>query len=96
MKILPATIIILITLHSCGQKSNERNIESLSSFQHPASRALSVERLDPRMDKIIAPGELPEILADSFDWSEGPLWLPEQRILIFSDIPNNSVYQWSE
>jgi gluconolactonase len=48
------------------------------------------------MDEIIAVGVLPEIVADSFDWSEGPLWLPKEEILIFSDIPENSVYQWSK
>ncbi len=56
----------------------------------------SVERLDPRLNDIIAVGVLPEIIADSFNWSEGPLWLPEEKILIFSDVPENSVYQWSE
>jgi gluconolactonase len=48
------------------------------------------------MDQVIPPGALPEILADGFTWSEGPLWLPRQQILIFSDVPNNSIYQWSE
>jgi len=56
----------------------------------------SVDRLSPALDQIIAPGELPEILAEGFEWTEGPLWLPEQQILIFSDIPQNSIYQWSE
>ena len=56
----------------------------------------SIERLDPRLNDIIAVGVLPEIIADSFNWSEGPLWLPKEEILIFSDIPENSVYQWSE
>ena len=83
-------------LTSCGQKSNEIKPESLESIQHPGAYALSVERLDPRIDDIIAPGVLPEILADSFNWSEGPLWLPEQELVIFSDVPENTVYQWSE
>jgi gluconolactonase len=39
---------------------------------------------------------LPEIIAEGFGWSEGPLWLAEQDILIFSDIPKNAVFQWSE
>lgn len=56
----------------------------------------SVERLSPELDKIIPPGELPEIIAEGFDWTEGPLWLPDQDILIFSDIPENSIFQWSE
>jgi gluconolactonase len=56
----------------------------------------SVDRYHPSLDQIITPGERPEILAEGFDWSEGPLWLPKQELVIFSDIPNNSIYQWSE
>ncbi len=56
----------------------------------------SVLRLQPGMDRIIPMGALPEIIADGFTWSEGPLWLPDQHILIFSDVPENSIYQWSE
>ena len=56
----------------------------------------SVNRLSPEIDGIIAPGVLPEILAEGFEWSEGPLWLPDQNILIFSDIPQNTIFQWSE
>lgn len=55
-----------------------------------------VYRLDPRIDQIIEPGALPEILARGFNWSEGPLWLPSQEKLIFSDIPENSIFEWSE
>jgi len=56
----------------------------------------SIERLSPELDQIIAPGTLPEILAEGFEWSEGPLWLPDQEKVIFSDIPNNSIFEWSE
>jgi gluconolactonase len=38
----------------------------------------SVQKLDSKLDRIIAPGTLPEILAEGFEWSEGPLWLPAQ------------------
>ena len=56
----------------------------------------SVERLSPLLDEIIEPGVMPEIVADSFMWSEGPIWIPEQEMLLFSDIPQNSVFQWTE
>lgn len=56
----------------------------------------AVYRLDPALDNIIEPGVLPEILAEGFTWSEGPLWLPDEKMLIFSDIPENSVFQWDE
>lgn len=85
MKTCQLLLLFLLSLAACKQ---QRQVE------YPKTG--SIERLDPRLDQIIAPGVLPEIVADSFDWSEGPLWLPEQQILIFSDIPKNTVYQWSE
>ncbi len=57
----------------------------------------SVERLDPRFDRLLAPDARIEILADGFDWSEGPIWFPgEGGYLLFSDVPRNTVYRWSE
>ena len=81
---------------ACKQKTGEGKLELLESWQQSLNAALSVERLDSRLDDIIAQGALPEILADSFNWSEGPLWLPNEQILLFSDVPENTVYQWSE
>ncbi len=65
-----------------------------SSSEYPTTG--SVQGFDPRLDRIIAPGALPEILAEGFDWSEGPLWLPQQEKVIFSDVPTNSIFEWSE
>jgi gluconolactonase len=69
-------------------------LASCTAQEYPTTG--SIERLSPQMDRIIAPGTLPEILAEGFEWSEGPLWLPQQEKVIFSDIPNNSIFEWSE
>ncbi len=37
-----------------------------------------------------------EVLADGFTWSEGPVWRPSEGDLLFSDVPENTVYRWSE
>lgn len=37
-----------------------------------------------------------EIIAEGFDWAEGPVWLDKQQMLIFSDVPKNIVYKWTE
>lgn len=34
-----------------------------------------------------------EILAEGFYWTEGPLWLESEERLLFSDIPQNSIFQ---
>ncbi|MDN3202960.1 SMP-30/gluconolactonase/LRE family protein [Algoriphagus sp. C2-7] len=56
----------------------------------------SIERLDPAINSLIPEGAEIEILASGFDWSEGPLWLESQSALIFSDVPANKIYRWSE
>src|SRR5262245_44320186 len=56
----------------------------------------TIERMDPAFDKLIAKGAKLEILADGFAWCEGPVWDKKGRYLLFSDIPNNSVFKWQE
>lgn len=55
-----------------------------------------IDRLDPQINKLIPKNAELEILADGFKWTEGPLWLETENKVIFSDIPNNSVFEWSE
>ena len=55
----------------------------------------TVERIDPALDAIIAPGAQAEIIAEGFHWSEGPLWLEQIHALIFSDVPENKIYKWT-
>ena len=61
-----------------------------------ATNELFVDKFDPSLDELISPDADIEILAEGFDWTEGPLWLPEEEQLIFSDIPPNTIYSWSE
>lgn len=56
----------------------------------------SIERLDPTLDQIISPDAKPEILAEGFAWSEGPVWVESQKMLLFSDVPQDTVYKWTE
>ncbi|MBN2473735.1 MAG: SMP-30/gluconolactonase/LRE family protein [Pirellulales bacterium] len=71
-----------------------------SSCSIPAGAAESnttigtIERLDPRFDQLIARDAVLEKLAEGFQWSEGPVWVPDAGYLLFSDIPRNSVMQW--
>jgi gluconolactonase len=56
----------------------------------------TIERLDPAFDKLIPPDAKLEKLASGFDWSEGPVWMPEAKALLFSDVPMNKVYRWKD
>lgn len=70
------------------------SLAGCSSKDYPTTGSVLV--IDSRLDQIIAPGTLSEILADGFEWSEGPLWLPRQKKVLFSDVPNNTIFEWSE
>lgn len=54
----------------------------------------SVDRLDARLDALVDPESAFEVLAEGFDWSEGPVWVPQEQFLLFSDIPPNTIFRW--
>ena len=53
-----------------------------------------IHRVDPGVDQLIPPGAKLEKLAEGFEWTEGPLWLPAEKCLLFTDIPKNTIYKW--
>ena len=56
----------------------------------------SVERLSPEIDNLIEKSAKIEILADGFEWSEGPVWSSKLNSVLFSDVPENVIYSWNE
>jgi gluconolactonase len=56
----------------------------------------TIERKDPRFDRLVPRDATIEKLADGYDWSEGPVWVKKGGYLLFSDVPQNTVYQWKE
>ena len=56
----------------------------------------SLEFLDPAMEQLIDKNAKIELLAEGFDWAEGPVWVNKLDGVLFSDVPNNKVYMWNE
>lgn len=54
----------------------------------------SIERVDPAFDKLVPKDAAIEVLADGFEWSEGPVWIKKGGYLLFSDIPHNRINKW--
>ena len=52
--------------------------------------------LDPVFESLIRPEADLRRLADGCEWAEGPVWLPEEEALVWSDIPNDRMLRWSE
>ncbi|MES2593975.1 MAG: SMP-30/gluconolactonase/LRE family protein [Verrucomicrobiota bacterium] len=54
----------------------------------------SIEKLDPALDALLDSEAKIEVLASGFNWSEGPVW--KEGGLVFSDVPENTVFGWNE
>jgi gluconolactonase len=54
-----------------------------------------IESFDPSIEKIVSKDAKAEIIAEGFDWSEGPLWVEKYKMLLFSDVPKNTIYKWT-
>ena len=46
-------------------------------------------------ESLVAPGAKVAKLAGGMKFTEGPVWLPAQKKLVFSDIPNSKLMQWN-
>src|SRR5262245_48081721 len=55
-----------------------------------------IDRMDPSLDSVIDKGATIEIIAEGHDWNEGTVWIESQKMLLYSDIPPNSIYKWTE
>jgi len=72
---------VIILLCAC----NSRNMRTIGT----------IEQADSSLDSILHKDAPIEIIAEGFDWSEGPLWIPAHNMLLFSDIPKNKVCKWT-
>ena len=83
---------MLIGIISCTDK--EPKTEAITPDKTPTIG--SIQRLDPELDTIIPLDAVIEILAEGHEWTEGPVWVPNLNSVLYSDIPKNAIYQWSE
>ncbi|MFN7117228.1 MAG: SMP-30/gluconolactonase/LRE family protein [Saprospiraceae bacterium] len=59
-------------------------------------KASPVERLDPALDAITSQDIELEVIGSGYEWSEGALWVAGQNMLLFSDVPKNTIYKWTK
>jgi gluconolactonase len=103
-KAMKAKIFIMfataIGFFACGSSVSTNEGADSASKQEPIAEDIpvisSIELYNPIAEKILDAGAQMEELAKGFSWSEGPLWVAEINALLFSDVPKNIVYKWSE
>jgi gluconolactonase len=90
-------IVLTISLFTIACQSGEGNEYPLSNIKDVAYKSVgTIERLDKALDKILAKDAKIEILAEGFEWAEGPLWISDKNYLLFTDIPPDRIFKWEE
>ncbi|MFN3170457.1 MAG: SMP-30/gluconolactonase/LRE family protein [Hyphomicrobiales bacterium] len=56
--------------------------------------SVAYEPADPRFESFIDTATPPEVIAEGFTWTEGPVWLHDG--LYFNDIPAKKMLRWTE
>jgi gluconolactonase len=79
-------MIILLFMTSCMQEVNMKNYKTIGE----------IHREDSAINNLIPKEAIIEVLAEGFKWSEGPVWIKNDSSLLFTDIPNNSIFKWNE
>jgi gluconolactonase len=80
--------LLIITLLSCNNNSNTK----LAIYKTIGT----IIQYDEALAAIIDTSAKPEIIAEGYEWSEGPLWIEKHNMLLFSDVPMNTIYKWTE
>ncbi len=72
-------------------------LASQSTDAAPA-RFLDVEEVvfDDRFYRFVDSKSQIEVLADGFEWAEGPVWVQSLDAVLFSDVAKDTVYRWDE
>ncbi|MEL6718083.1 MAG: SMP-30/gluconolactonase/LRE family protein, partial [Bacteroidota bacterium] len=88
------TLLIWTSLLIACQNTSKVSEEEISSVKYESIG--SIEVFDEQLHNLIDSSAKIEILAEGFTWSEGPVWVAEIESLLFSDVPENKVWRWSE
>lgn len=71
-------------------------LSSASAQTTPFPTIGQIVKADPRLDKLVSADAKIEVLASGFDWTEGPIWVKNEAFLLFSDVPKNTIFKWTD
>ncbi len=90
--LLKFSFLITFIFLQCGPRKNRSTEDNANVFKTIGS----IERLDPLLDEVLKKDAQIEVLAEGFRWAEGPVWVPALNSLLYSDVPENTIYKWNE
>jgi gluconolactonase len=79
-------VFLFLLLIGCKTTEQKAPVDSIGS----------IERLDSAVNEILGKEPQIEIIGQGYKWSEGPVWVASEKMLLFSDVPNNIIHKWTE
>lgn len=64
--------------------------------QTNSAQSASIVRYSPKLDAIVSKDPEVETILRGFDWCEGPVWVEKEQMLLVSDVPQNTIYKWTQ
>ena len=96
MKYLKLVAIALLFINCKEKKQVELPVAEKENTAIATLEQAGIEAHSETFWKVVPKDAEIEILAEGHEWTEGPLWLEEQQLLLYTDIPRNAVYSWQE
>lgn len=87
MKIIGIGIVVICAITGGCEAETQMEVPGVEV-------AGSIVRLDPAFDQLVPSDAVVEKVASGFQFIEGPVWMSGR--LLFSDIPANTIFSWSE
>lgn len=84
-------LIVFLIIVTCSCNNAQKNEPQKMKYKTTGK----IEKIDAALDVIIDSTAKAEIIAEGFEWSEGPLWIEKDSMLLFSDVPTNTIYKWT-
>lgn len=66
------------------------------SAQESKAPKATIEYISDELLDLIHKNAKVEVIAEGFEFTEGPLWVEDGKMLLFSDVPANTIYKWAE
>ena len=102
MKHVPISLLILAFCVGCSPKETitETTSQNVTPTQQnvrkPQAVYETIGSLELASDNLISKGVKIEKLGGAYQWSEGPVWIKDGGYLLFTDVPGNTIYKFTE
>jgi gluconolactonase len=96
MQRIKPTLCIALALTLLSSACSNSNTQQQDEVAENSTSLGEVIVSDPAFNNVIADGAELEFLGDGFGWAEGPVWVPSQNMVLFTDVPGHTIHKYKD